>query len=109
MDVVYASIGTANQVTSGSMWMPVAAAAASYYTITGPNTTASRLAEVMSKSSSSYDLIKRAWGVVSLPAVKRLSLEVSKMLKGAAVAQRISIAGVPCFVISRDPYPRKFI
>ena len=61
MDLVYASIGTAIQVTGAEsksgMWMPVAAAAASYYAITGPDATASRVAQVM--SSSSYDLIKR--------------------------------------------------
>ena len=47
--------------------------------------------------------------MVSLPAVKRLSLEVSKLLKGAAIATRINIAGVPCFVISKNPYQRKSI
>ena len=61
MDLVYASIGTAIQVTgsesNSGVWMPVAAAAASYYAITGPDATASRVAKVM--SSSSFDLIRR--------------------------------------------------
>jgi len=46
--------------------------------------------------------------MVSLPAVKRVSLEVSKLLKGAAIAKRISIAGVSCFIISKESYLRKF-
>lgn len=65
MDLVYASIGTAIEVTgsesNSGVWMPVAAAAASYYAITGPDATASRLAQVM--SSSSYDLLKRVSGL----------------------------------------------
>ena len=45
--------------------------------------------------------------MVSLPAIKQLSLKASRLLKGAAVADRITIAGVPCFILSRDPSPGK--
>jgi len=61
MDLFYASVGTAIQVTGSEantgVWMPVAAAAASYYAITGPDATANRVAQLMSSSSSV--LIKR--------------------------------------------------
>lgn len=51
------------------------------------------------------DLMQHSWGVVSRPAFKNFSLRVSKLLKGASVADRIEIAGVPCFVVSRHPCP----
>uniref|UniRef100_A0A7S1FX13 Alpha/beta hydrolase fold-3 domain-containing protein n=1 Tax=Corethron hystrix TaxID=216773 RepID=A0A7S1FX13_9STRA len=107
MNLVYASIGTAIEATGPSgahgLWMPIAAACASYYSTIGSNTTSSKAFEVLQSPSS--DFIKRAWGMVSLPFVKRLSLEVSKFLKGAAIAERIIISGVPCFIICRNPYP----
>lgn len=113
MDLLYASIGTAVEVTknrdaedsvvTSSAWkVPLAAAAAaSYYSLAGP----SRRASQATLSSSSQDLIKYAWGMVSLPAIKQLSLKASRVLKGAAIAERIEIAGVPCFILSRRPFP----
>jgi len=106
MDTLYASVGAAmswveKQERLSRFWMPIAtAAAASYYTVTGPGT---KSAEVV--SSSSPDFIKKAWGVVSLPAVKHLSLQASRILKGAAIAERITIADVPCIVMSRNSCP----
>lgn len=44
-------------------------------------------------------------GMVSLPAIKTLMLQASRLLKGASVAERLDIAGVPCFVLSREPAP----
>eukprot|EP00978_Attheya_sp_CCMP212_P024578 scaffold77469_cov50-Attheya_sp.AAC.3 len=112
MDIVYASVGTAIQVTKGGddhsktssvFWMPIAtAAAASYYALVGAGPKAS---QVLSSASSSRDVIQNAWGMVSLPAIKELSLQASRILKGAAIAERISIENVPCFIISRDPCP----
>lgn len=109
MDIFYASVGTAveafhstddSQHTS-SWQIPLASAAvASFYALTGGSERASQAIKFSAK-----DLIQNAWGMVSLPAIKRLSLEASKLLKGAAVADRIDIAGVSCFVLSRDPSP----
>lgn len=42
---------------------------------------------------------------MSLPALKNLMLQASKLVKGAAVADRIHICGVPCFILSKDPAP----
>jgi acetyl esterase/lipase len=44
-------------------------------------------------------------GMVSLPALKTLMLEASRLIKGAAVADRISICGVSCMILSMDPVP----
>lgn len=44
-------------------------------------------------------------GMVSLPAIKNLMLQASRLLKGAAVADRVEIDGVSCFILSRDPAP----
>jgi len=109
MDLLYASVGAAMEMTKSRttyddngekqpsrFWMPIAtAAAASYYNIFGPT---KKSAEIV--SSSSQDFVKNAWGVVSLPAVKHLSLQASRILKGAAIADRIEIADVPCVVLS---------
>jgi epsilon-lactone hydrolase len=43
--------------------------------------------------------------MVSLPAIKTLMLHSSRLLKGASVADRLDILGIPCFVLSRDPAP----
>ena len=43
--------------------------------------------------------------MVSLPAIKSLALQASRLLKGAAVADRVDICGVPCFILSREPAP----
>lgn len=111
MDLVYASVGTAIQVTEGNekhektsslLWMPVAAAAASYYVLTGADATSLKAQEALSSAVSS-DIICRSWKLVGLPAIKRFSLEVSKLLKGAAIATSVTLAGVPCFVISSNP------
>jgi len=109
MDTLYASVGTAIKVTkfsnkqkSNSILMPIAtAAAASYYALVGPS---GKSAEMVSESESSA-LIRNAWGVVSLPAVKTMSLQASRLLKGAAIAERIMICGVPCFILSKDVCP----
>jgi len=108
MDLVYASVGTAIQVTEGNakqsslLWMPVAAAAASYYVLTGADATSLKAQQALSSSVSS-DIICRSWKLVGLPAIKRVSLEVSKLLKGAAVATSVTLAGVPCFIVSSNP------
>lgn len=110
MDLYYASVGTAVEATKDiqatktgklSWQLPIAAAAAaSYYSLVGPSRRASRAV-----TSSSVGLIQYAWGMVSLPAIKQLSLTASRLLKGAAIAERVTIAGVPCFILSRDPVP----
>lgn len=112
MDTLYASVGTAIKVTKysktnkSSIMLPItAAAAASYYAITGAS---GKSAEYVSSSSESSDVIRNAWGVVSLPAVKTLSLQASRLLKGAAIAERIRICGVSCFVLSKNPCPGEF-
>lgn len=114
MDVLYASVGTAMDLTkrgeSGSEesdaanWRLtlVTAAVASYYSVTGAR---DRAVAVTSSFESASNLIQNAWGMVSLPAVKNLSLQASRLLKGAAVADRIEICGVHCFVLSSDPAP----
>lgn len=113
MDVFYASVGTAidltgndnnsNQNNNANWQVPlVTAAVSSFYSVTGAR---DRVVEVTSSSRSAQSLIKQAWGMVSLPSVKNLSLQASRLLKGAAVADRIEICGVSCFVLSRDPAP----
>lgn len=104
MDVFYASVGAAIKITDPSPnWQTTlaTAAAASFYSLTG----ASRRAAEETSSSSARDLIHSAWGMVSLPAIKNLSLQASRILKGAAVADRIEINGISCFVLSREPAP----
>jgi len=104
MDVFYASVGTAMKVTDPALnWQMTvtAAAAASFYSLTG----ASRRAAEETSSSSARDLIQSAWGMVSLPAIKNLSLQASRILKGAAVADRIEIMGISCFILSKEPAP----
>ena len=115
MDVFYASVGTAMDLTeqgdshfakekAANNWQlnVATAAAASFYSLTGAR---ERAAAVTSSSESASKLIQNAWGMVSLPAVKSLSLQASRLLKGAAVADRIEICGVHCFVLSSDPAP----
>lgn len=115
MDLLYASIGKAIELTRGKesseaaavelkssgLWTyVVASVAASYYNVIGP---AAKSAQVISSSSTS--IIQGAWGMVSLSAVKTASLEATRILKGAAIAGRIEICGVSCFVLSREPFP----
>lgn len=111
MDVFYSSVGTAMDFTQTSRsnspqstnWrlMLITAAAASFYSLTGANPSAL----VASQTEASAELIRNAWGMVSLPAIKSISLQACKLLKGAAVADRIEICGVSCFVLSSDPAP----
>ena len=114
MDLLYASIGKAIEITrerhndrtgemekSSGLWTyVVASVAASYYNVIGP---AAKSAQVTSSSSTS--IIQGAWGMVSLRAVKMVSLEATRILKGAAIAGRIEICGVSCFVLSRSEFP----
>lgn len=78
------------------------AAASSFYSLTGASRQA---AEITSSSGTAQELIRNAWGMVSRPAIKNLSLQATRLLKGAAVADRIEVNGVPCFVLSADPAP----
>jgi len=117
MDLLYASIGKAIEITRGQeaatksslsadeessgLWTYVVASlAASYYNVVGPS--AKSASSVANYSSS---VLTNAWGVVSLPAVKKASLEAVRILKGAAIADRIEICGVSCFVLSRETCP----
>ena len=112
MDCVYASVGTAIDITKpsaskkeNSIWMPLTAAmAAGYYAVIGPER---KSAEILSSKHGpeSSNLMQNTWGMVSLPVVKTLSLQASRLLKGAAIAERINICGVSCFVLSKDPCP----
>ncbi|EEC51904.1 predicted protein [Phaeodactylum tricornutum CCAP 1055/1] len=110
MDVFYASVGTAITYTGksagsdrGKWQLTIAsAAAASFYSLIGANRKAH---EVTSSSDSARSLIQNAWGMVSLPAIKSLSLQASRLIKGASVADRIEICGVSCFILSKEPAP----
>lgn len=107
MDVYYASVGTALGSSSSSpraKWQVplITGAAASFYSITG---TGASLKASQVVNQASRELIQHAWGMVSLPSIKNLMLQASRLLKGASVADRLEIAGVPCFVLSRDPAP----
>jgi acetyl esterase/lipase len=123
MDVFYASVGTAMDLTgdgntakgydalgskhhheSAAKWQLtlVTAAVASFYSVIGAR---DKAAAVTSSSESASYLIRNAWGMVSLPAVKNLSLQASRLIKGAAVADRIEICGIHCFILSSDPAP----
>mmetsp|Transcript_11861 Transcript_11861/g.25276 ORF Transcript_11861/g.25276 Transcript_11861/m.25276 type:complete len:896 (-) Transcript_11861:106-2793(-) len=116
MDLLYASIGKAIEITRGQevtdisatnaktssgLWTYVVASlAASYYNVIGP---AAKSAHSLANAPSS--VIQNAWGMVSLPAVKKASLEATRILKGAAIADRIEICGISCFVLSQKPFP----
>ena len=104
MDVFYASVGAASTMGNAEDWQLhlATAAAATYYSLTGASTKA---VEVTSGSKSARELLEKAWGMVSLPAIKSLSLTASRLAKGAAVADRIRIGDVSCFVLSREPVP----
>lgn len=119
MDLFYASIGKAIELTRGQqekqessvdmdpkssgLWTYVVASlAASYYNVIGPSR---KSAQVIRNASDAKSIIQNAWGVVSLPAVKKASLEATRILKGAAIAERIEIDGVFCFVLSKEPCP----
>jgi acetyl esterase/lipase len=111
MDVFYTSVGTAMDFTHTSKdigpqntnWrlVLITAAAASFYSLTGANPSAL----VASQSETTAELIRNAWGMVSLPSIKGISLQACRLLKGAAVADRVEICGVSCFVLSSDPSP----
>ena len=100
MDILYASVGTANQwihysgtpISDGdrTKWQLTlaSAAAASFYSLIGANSKASA---ITSSSQSARDLLQSAWGLVSLPSIKTLSLQASRFIKGAAVADRIVV------------------
>jgi acetyl esterase/lipase len=62
-------------------------------------------AEQQNLTSHVCDLMQHSWGLVSRPGFKTFSLKASRLLRGASVADRIEIAGVPCFVVSRHPCP----
>ena len=119
MDLFYASIGKALEITRGQrenqevsesndtkssgLWTYVVASlAASYYNVIGP---AAKSAQVIQNARGAQSVIQNAWGVVSLPAVKKASLEATRILKGASIADRIEIDGINCFVLSREPFP----
>lgn len=107
MDVYYASVGTAlgSSISSPrAKWkVPlITGAAASFYSITGTGASV-KASQVVNHASR--ELIQHAWGMVSMPSIKNLMLQASRLLKGASVADRLEIAGVPCFVLSRDPAP----
>mmetsp|Transcript_13960 Transcript_13960/g.25587 ORF Transcript_13960/g.25587 Transcript_13960/m.25587 type:complete len:840 (-) Transcript_13960:95-2614(-) len=107
MDLVYASVGTAMDFTGPNgaygLWMPVAGLCASYYAIAGPDVTSTRAAYHV--TAPSMDFIKRAWGMVTMPPVKWLSMEASRLFKGINVIERVFIAGVPCLLLSHGPQP----
>mmetsp|Transcript_19278 Transcript_19278/g.43477 ORF Transcript_19278/g.43477 Transcript_19278/m.43477 type:complete len:874 (-) Transcript_19278:1776-4397(-) len=116
MDLLYASVGKAIELTRGktaqkedspegskssSLWTYVVASmAASYYNIIGPG---HKSLQVQAMASST--LIQGAWGLVSLSGVKRASLEATRILKGASIAECIEVHGINCYVLSRDPFP----
>ena len=80
-----------------------AAAAASFHSLTGTEDPQPSRKVVL--PSHFQELIQNSWTLVSQPSIKNLSLQCSRLLKGASVADRIEIAGVPCFVLSRHPCP----
>uniref|UniRef100_A0A7S3V5U9 Uncharacterized protein n=1 Tax=Chaetoceros debilis TaxID=122233 RepID=A0A7S3V5U9_9STRA len=108
MDCVYASFGTAHNVNKSnnkkdSILMPITAAvAASFYAVVGPG---AKSAQVLSTSSDYSKMMQDSWGLISTPFCKSFSLHASRLLKGAAIAERIKIAGISCFILSKDPCP----
>ena len=107
MDLIYASVGTAIDTTGPSgccgLWVPLAGLSATYYAIAGGEVTSNRASRAV--MTPSMEFIKRAWGIVSYPPVRWLTVEASKLLKGLNVAERVSIAGVPCLMISKSRRP----
>lgn len=84
------------------------AAEASFHSLTGAHDSSNGTYDRNSAQfMPSYfsELIQNSWGLVSRPSIKNFSLQCSRLLKGASVADRIDIAEIPCFVISRHPCP----
>ena len=107
MDLVYASIGTAIDVTGPKgacgLWVPLAGMFASYYAIAGPDVTSNQAASML--ASPSTDFIKRAWGMVTLPPIRWLTTEASRLFQNMSLIERVEIAGVPCLILSHAPVP----
>lgn len=92
-------------ITDGELrFLIVRKAMQTYYSLTGVNDEEDTTS---SEPVPSYfrDLMQKSWSLVSKPALKNFSLRASRLLKGASVADRIEIAGVPCFIISKHPCP----
>ena len=107
MDLVYASVGTSLSYTGPSgaygLWMPLAGLCASYYAVAGSDVTSSDAARYVQAPDMGF--IKRAWGMVTLPPIKWLSLEASRLLKGIELVERVVIGGTPCLLMSHSPQP----
>ena len=50
-------------------------------------------------------MLTNAWGLPSLKQAKQASLFFNRFVKGASVSDKITIAGVPCFILSKNPVP----
>jgi acetyl esterase/lipase len=50
-------------------------------------------------------MLKKAWGLPSLKQAKQASLFFNRFVKGASVSDKITIANVPCFILSKHPVP----
>jgi len=107
MDLVYASVGTAMDMTGPNgaygLWVPLAGMFASYYAVAGPDVTSTKAAHMV--ASPSMDFVKRAWGMVTIPPIRWLSTEAARLFKGIAIIERVTIGGVGCLVISHAPNP----
>jgi hypothetical protein len=105
MDLVYASVGTAMDMTGPNgaygLWVPLAGMFASYYAVAGPDVTSTRAAHVV--AAPSMEFIKRAWGMVTIPPIRWLTTEAARLFKGIAIIERVTIGGVGCLVISHSP------
>ncbi|GMH68654.1 hypothetical protein TrRE_jg12162 [Triparma retinervis] len=107
MDLVYASVGTAIDMTGPDgaygLWVPLAGMFASYYAVAGPDVTSTKAAHMV--AAPSMDFIKRAWGMVTIPPIRWLTTEAARLFKGIAIIERVTIGGVGCLVISHAPLP----
>mmetsp|Transcript_62544 Transcript_62544/g.73141 ORF Transcript_62544/g.73141 Transcript_62544/m.73141 type:complete len:625 (-) Transcript_62544:361-2235(-) len=88
-----------NNQTKQIKWMAIAAAATYYHSLSFPSTTSNKLSQSLSSPEFCNSLIQRAWGVLSSPYVKRLSLKMSQLWKRSGVVERVDLCGVTCYVI----------
>eukprot|EP00529_Nitzschia_sp_RCC80_P017226 CAMPEP_0113505388 /NCGR_PEP_ID=MMETSP0014_2-20120614/35284_1 /TAXON_ID=2857 /ORGANISM="Nitzschia sp." /LENGTH=835 /DNA_ID=CAMNT_0000400685 /DNA_START=66 /DNA_END=2573 /DNA_ORIENTATION=- /assembly_acc=CAM_ASM_000159 len=105
MHVYYSSVGAAintNHSSSPLSTLLMTGAASCFFSVTGGS---KQTMAVLNDSKGATQMLKNAWGLPSLKQAKQASLFFNRFVKGASVSDKITIAGVPCFILSKHPVP----